>query len=93
MRMRITHQFEMGLSPIMHQTSINRYNPNGYKSLQVTLIACGLEATKRHGKNMAFLSICILLILPSIIINFKDLLKARLIFNFYAHISCKKRLE
>jgi len=35
------------------------------------------------------LSICIRLILPSVIINSKDLLKIRLIFNFYAHISFK----
>ena len=52
-RMRVTHRFEMGLSPILHQTSnyMYRYNPNGYGSLQVTPIACGLEAPKRHGKT------------------------------------------
>ena len=101
--MRVTHRFEIRtlllymysicpqcLSPRMHLTSKNRYNPNGYGSFRVTPIGCGLEAPKRHGKkNTAFLSICILLILPSVIINNKDLLKTRLIFNFYAHISCK----
>ena len=51
MRMRIMHQFEMGLSPRMHQTAINRYNPNSYRNLIVAPIACGLEAPKRHGKN------------------------------------------
>jgi len=86
---RIELKFEMGLSPRMHQTSNNRYNPNDYRSLRVTPIACGLETPKRHGKNTAFLSICILLILPSVIINNKDLLKTRLIFNFYSHISRK----
>jgi len=39
----------------MHQTSNNRYNPNGYGSLRVTLIACGLEAPKRHGKTRLFI--------------------------------------
>jgi len=77
------------LSPRMHQTSNNRYNPNGYGSLRVTSIACGLEAPKRHGKKTRLLSICILLFLPSVIINNNDLLKTRLIFNFYAKISCK----
>ena len=43
--------FEMGCSPRMHQTSNNRYNPNGYGSLQCTPIACGLEEPKRHGKR------------------------------------------
>jgi len=80
--LHIDLKFKMGLSPRMHQTSNNRYNPNGYGSLQVTPIACGLEASKRHGKNTAFLSICILLFLPSININNKDLLKTQLIFNF-----------
>jgi len=65
---------EMGLSPRMHQTSNNRYNMNGYGSLQVTPIACGLEAPKRHGKTR-LISICILLILPSVNINNKELLK------------------
>jgi len=72
----------------MQQRSNNRYNLNSYRSLRVTLIACGLGTPKRHGKNMAFLSICIL-ILPSVIINNEDLLKACLIFNFYTNISCK----
>jgi len=79
----------MCLLPRMHQTSNNRYSPNGYASLRVTSIACGLKASKRHGKNTAFLCTCILVILPSVIINNKDLLKSRLIFNFYAHLSCK----
>ena len=87
--MRVRHRFEMCLLPRMHQTSNNRYNPNDYASLWVTAITCGLEAPKRHGKNTAFLSTSILLILPSVIINNKDLLKTRLIFNFYAQISCK----
>jgi len=65
------------------------YNPNGNRSLQVTPIACGLKTPKQHGKNTTFLSICILHILPSVIINNKDSLKTQLIFNFYAQISCK----
>jgi len=102
-RMRFTHRFGIRtlslfmysicpqcLSPRMHQPSNNRYNPNGNGSWQVTPIACGFEAPKRHGNKTAFSSICILLlIIPHIIINNKDLLKPRLIFNFYAHISCK----
>ena len=89
--MRVTHRFEIlkCLSPRMHQTLKNRYNPNGYGSIRVTSISCGHEAQKRHGKNTAFLSICILLIRPSIVINNKDLLTTRLIFNFYAQLSCK----
>ena len=85
-RMRVTHRFEMGVYPRMHQTSNNRYTLNGYGSLRVAPIACGLEAPKRHGKKDGFLSICIL---PSVITNNKDLLKTRLIFNVYAQISCK----
>jgi len=75
------------LSPRMHQTSNYRYNLNGYGSLKVTPIACGLEA--QNGmvkKKTAFLSICILLILPAAIINNKDLLKTWLIFNFYEQL-------
>jgi len=68
-------RFKLGLSPRMHQTSNNMYNPNGYGSLRVTPIACGLEAPKRHGKNTAFLSIYVLPIPQSVIINNKDLLK------------------
>jgi len=49
MRMPATHRFEMGLLPRMHQTSNNRYNPNGYGSLQVTPIACGLEVPNQHS--------------------------------------------
>jgi len=92
MCMRVTHQFEMGLSPRMHQTSYNRYNPNDYGSLRVTPIA---DMRHQNGIviNTAFLSICILLILPSVIINNKDLLKTRLNINFYAKISCKKTIE
>jgi len=78
----------MGLYPRMHQTSNSRYNLNGYGSLRVVPIACGFEAPKRHGKKDGFLSICIL-ILSSVIINNKDLLKTRLIFKFNAQISCK----
>ena len=76
-RMRDTHRFkfEIGLSPRMHQMSNNRYYPNGYVSLRVTQIFCGLETPKRHGKNAALLYICILFILPSEIINNKYLLK------------------
>ena len=73
----------------MHQTSNNRYNLNGYGSLRGTPNACRLEAPKRHGKKQGFFIYCILLILLSVIINNKDLLKTCLIFNFYAHISCK----
>jgi len=53
--MRVSHRFEMCLSPRMHQTPNNRHNPNGYGSLRVTPIACGLEAPKRHGKNTFFI--------------------------------------
>jgi len=55
-RMRVTHRFEIknGLSPRMHQTFNNRYNPNGYGSLRVTPIACGLEVPIRHGKTRLF---------------------------------------
>ena len=77
----------MSVSPRMHQTSNNRYNPNGYGTIRVTTIACGREAPKRHGKTR-LLSICILLILPSVIIKNKELLKTRLIFIFYVQISC-----
>jgi len=60
----------------MHQTSNIRYNPNGYGSVRVTPIACGLEAPKRHGKKKhGVLSICTLLIPPSVDISNKDLLK------------------
>ena len=84
-RMRVTHLFVMGLSPRMHQTSntSNKYNPNGYGRLRVTPIACGLEAPIRQSKEHRFLFICILPILPSVIINNKEL-----IFNLYAHIIC-----
>jgi len=68
--------------------SNNRYNPNGYKSLRVTPISCGLEAPKRHGKKTRFF-IHLLIIRPSVVITNKDLLKTRLIFNFYAQMSCK----
>ena len=78
-------RFKLGLSPRMHQTSNNRYNPNG---LQVTSIACGLEAPKRHGKNTAFLSIYVLPIPQSVIINNKDLLK-HCWFSTFMHIYCK----
>ena len=73
----------------MHQTSDNMYIPISYGSLRVTPIASGVEAPKRHGKNTAVLSSCIILILPSVIMNNKDLLNTRLIFNFYVQISCK----
>ena len=59
------------------------------RSLRVTPIACGLEAPKWHRKNTAFLSICFFLIRPSVVINNKDLLKTRLIFNSYAQMCCK----
>jgi len=59
------------------------------RSLRVTPIACGLEAPKQHHKIAAFLSICFVLIRPSVVINNKDLLKTWLIFNFYAQLSCK----
>jgi len=48
-RMRVTHRFGM------HQTSYNRYNPNGYGSFRVTPIACGLEAPRPHGKIRFFI--------------------------------------
>ena len=70
-------------------SSNNRINPNGYGSLRVTPIARVFEALKTAWYiNTAFLSICIILFLPSVIINYKDLLKPRLIFTFYAQISC-----
>ena len=89
--MRVSHRFEIKkcLSPSMNQTFNNRYNPNGYGSIRVTPISCGHEAPTRHGKKHGFLSICILLIRPSIVINNKDLLTTRLIFNFYAQLSYK----
>jgi len=61
------------------------------RSLRVTPIACALEAPKRHHKKTAFF-IHLLLSYSAICINNKDLLKHGY-FNFYAHISCKKRLE
>jgi len=75
--MRVTHRFENRsvFQPECIKRPKNRYNPDGYGSLRVTPIACGLEAPKRHGKNTAYLSVCILLILPSEIINNKTLLK------------------
>jgi len=48
-------KFEMYLLPKMQQTCKNRYTPNGYASLRVTTIACGLEVPKRHGKTRRFL--------------------------------------
>jgi len=62
--MRVKHRFEIRthyhndtplqcLSPKMHQTS----NPNGYGSVRVTPIACGLEAPKRHGKKGFFIQL------------------------------------
>jgi len=70
----------------MHQMSNNRYN------LKLTSHTDCLRTwdVKTHRKNTAFLSICFFLIQPFVVINNKDLLKTRLIFNFYAHISCKK---
>jgi len=57
--MQVTHLFEIRtlslymysiclqcLSPRMHQMSNNRYNLNGYRSLRVTPIACGIEVPK-----------------------------------------------
>jgi len=66
----INLEFETQNAP----TSNNRYNPNDFGSLRVIPIACGLETPKRH-ENMAFLSMCILLIFLSVIINNKYLLK------------------
>jgi len=43
-------EFEIGLSPRMHQTSNNRYYPNDYGSLRVTPIACPLETVIDHKK-------------------------------------------
>jgi len=89
--MRITHWFDFRgticpqcLSPRMHQTS---NNPNGYESLRVTPIACGLEVPKRHGKTRLFIN---LHLSYSSIRNYQQwrFAKTRLIFNFYAHISC-----
>ena len=51
-------------------------SPRMHQTLRVTPFACGLEAPKWHG-----------LILASVIINNKDLLKTQLIFKFYAQIS------
>jgi len=55
----------------MHQTPNNGYDPNGYGSLRVTPIACGLEAPKRHGKKHVFYTSALLFFN----INNKDLLK------------------
>jgi len=91
---RYASKFEMGLSPRMHQTSNNRYNPNGYGSLRVTPIAFLRTLSCQHDmvQNRFFLSICILLILPSVIINNKDLLKTRLICNFFCKNDCNNFL-
>jgi len=74
-----------GISPRMHQASNNRYNPNGYGSLRVTP---DLRCQTGMVKTRLFIHLSFL-IRPSVVINNKDLLKIRLIFNFYAHISCK----
>jgi len=87
--LRIDLKFEMVYQP----ECTKRLIIGIIRSLRVTPIACGLEAPKRHRKKTAFLSICYFLIQPSVVMNNKDLLKTRLIFNFNAHISCKKRLE
>jgi len=97
-RMHVTHLFEIlymylirlqCLSPKMHQTSKNRYNPNGYGSLLGTPIACGLEAPKQHGEKKKFF----IHLHPSCssIRNYQQsrLTKTRLFFSFYAQISCK----
>ena len=81
----LTLKFEM----VYHPECTKRLIIGIVWSLRVTPIAYGLEAPKRHRKNTAYLSICFFLIQPSVVINIKDLLKTRLIFNFYAHISCK----
>ena len=81
-----------------HHCSV--YHPECTKRLIIGIIWKVTEAYESHWLRAdlrrqngmvkrLFLFICILLILPSIIINNKDLLKTRLIFNFYAQISCK----
>ena len=78
------------------------YHPECTKRLILGIIQTVTEANESHRlladlrrqngmvKSMACLSICILLILPSVIINDKDYFaKTRLILNFHAHISCK----
>jgi len=87
MHMRVTHRFEIAVA-VSNVRCV--YHPEGTKCLIIgiirtvteayeshRLLSRGLEAPKRHGKNTAFLSICILLIFPSVIINNKDLLKTR----------------
>jgi len=76
------------------------YHPECTKRLIICIIRTVMEAYESHRlladlrrqngmvKTRFFLSICFFLI-PSVVINNKDLLKTQLIFNFYAHISCK----
>jgi len=58
--MRNTHRFEIRCTCIQYGRSV--YRPECTKRLiickiRVTLITCGLEAPKRHGKKQDFLSI------------------------------------
>ena len=80
--LRIDLKFEMGLSPRMHQTSkigIIRTVKGAYKSNRLLADLRRQNGMVKHGS----LSICILLILPSVIINNKDLLKTR--FSTFFH--------
>ena len=103
MRMRVMHRFEI---PTQQCTCIQYvhsvYHAECTKCIIIGIIWMVTEVYESHRllanlkrqngmvKNTAFLSICILLILPSVIINNKDLLKTWLIFNFYAQFSLKE---
>jgi len=102
MRMHGMHQFEI---PTQQCTCIqfvrSVFHPECTKCLIIGIIRMVTEVYESHRllanlrhqnsvvKNTAFLSICICLILPSVIINNKDL-KTRLIFSFYAQFSLKE---
>jgi len=89
-RKRVTHRF---------QTLKKVYQPECTKRLIIGIIRTVTEAyqshkllpeLRRHNGMVkhGFLSICIHLILPSVIISIKDLLKTQLMLNFYAQMSC-----
>jgi len=55
------------------------------EAYESNLLLADLRRQNGMVKNMAFLSICILLLLPSIIINNKDLLKNPVDFLTFMH--------
>ena len=99
-RTRVTHRFENRCTCIQYVRSV--YHPECTKRLIIGIIRTVTESYESHRlladlrrqngvvkKHSFFLPICIFLILPSVIINNKDLLKTRLIFNFYAQFLVK----